>query len=243
MKKRWIIFSTLVLATLIVYLIMENVFWRTTWNSWNLPLTGRIIYIDPGHGGPDGGAEKNGAVEKEIAFSISMKLRDYLEQQGAFVLLTREQDTDLADEDLKSLSQRKVQDLHRRAEMINESEAELFVSIHLNAIPSSKWRGAQTFYYPRYVESEIAATFIQEELIDNLENTDRKAKSLTNVYLLKAIEKPGVLVETGFLSNPDERELLMKEDYQEKVAIAIYEGIMRYFSDERETRMKEMESE
>ncbi|WAA12441.1 N-acetylmuramoyl-L-alanine amidase CwlD [Fervidibacillus halotolerans] len=243
MKKWWIFFGFLFVVIFILYLKRDDLFWRETWNAWNLPLTGRIIYIDPGHGGPDGGAEKEGVVEKDIALSISMKLRDYLEQQGAFVLLTREKDSDLADEDLQGLSRRKVQDLHRRAKLINESEADLFISIHLNAIPSPKWRGAQTFYYPRYVESEIAATLIQEELIDNLQNTDRKAKSITNVYLMKEVKKPGVLVETGFLSNPEERELLKNEDYQEKIAISIYEGIMRYFSNEREQWMNEEDRE
>lgn len=239
MKKKGIVIGSLVAAVLIIYFIKETIFSSTTWNTWNLPLTGRIIYIDPGHGGPDGGAEKGEAVEKEIALSISKKLQEYLEQQGALVLLTREEDTDLADEKTRGLSRRKVQDLHSRAERINDSEAELFISVHLNSIPSSRWRGAQTFYHPRYVESKIAAEFIQEELIDNLENTNRKAKSITNVYLLKSVKKPGVLVEAGFLSNPTERELLMKDAYQEKVALSIYEGVMRYFTDERKNRLEE----
>ena len=86
---------------------------QSTWDSWNLPLSGKIIYIDPGHGGPDGGAEKGKAIEKDIALSVSLKLRDYLQQQGALVLMTREYDYDLADKDTKGLSRRKTEDLHR----------------------------------------------------------------------------------------------------------------------------------
>lgn len=210
---------------------------------WNLPLTGRIIYIDPGHGGVDGGAEREDAVEKDIALSIAKKLRDYLQEQGAFVFMTREKDVDLADEDTKGFSRRKVQDLHRRVKLINESEAEFFVSIHLNAIPSSKWYGAQTFYSTNYIESKIAAELIQEELIRHLNNTKREAKVINHIYILKKTKKPGVLVEAGFLSNPQEREQLLKEDYQDKIAAAIYQGIVRYFTEERNQIIEQNEEE
>ena len=79
---------------------------------------------------------------------------------------------------------------------------------------------------------------IQDELIDNLENTNRMAKPINHVYLLKTVKKPGVLVEIGFLSNPTERELLMDDDYQERVAASIYEGVMRYFTEEKELQIK-----
>jgi len=149
----------------------------------------------------------------------------------------------LADEDTRGLSRRKVQDLHRRADLVNESDAELFVSIHLNSIPSPKWRGAQTFYSGKLIESKIAAELIQEELVNHLKNTDREAKEINHVYLLKSVKKPAVLVEAGFLSNPDERRLLMDKDYQEKVADAIYKGILRYFTDERKERKEETDEE
>ena len=226
-----------------IYLIQERLQGQNAWNAWNLPLTGSIIYIDPGHGGADGGAESGDAVEKDIALSISKKLRDYLQQQGALVLMTRETDKDLADEDIRGLSRRKTQDLHRRAEMINKSKADFFISIHLNSIPSSRWRGAQTFYSERYIENKIVAEMIQEELVDNLENTNRKAKPINHVYLLKTVKKPGVLVEVGFLSNPEERDLLMDDKYQEKVAVSIYEGVMRFYTNEREQKVKEEKPE
>jgi len=241
MKRKWIIRGLLLLGFGIIAYYLFDKFYVPTTNSWNLPLSGRIIYIDPGHGGPDGGAESGNAVESEIALSISKKLRDFLQQQGALVLMTREEDVDLADDGTRGLSRRKVQDLHRRAELINSSEAEFFISIHLNSIPSSRWRGAQTFYNNRYVENKIAAEFIQSELVRNLENTDRKAKPIRDVYLIKTVTKPGALVEVGFLSNPQERDLLTKDSYQTKIAASIYEGILRYFTEK--DKMLEQEKE
>ncbi|WP_071461130.1 N-acetylmuramoyl-L-alanine amidase CwlD [Bacillus massilinigeriensis] len=206
---------------------------KDSWKPWNLPLSGKVIMIDPGHGGVDPGAGDKKTREKEIALEVSLKLRDYLQEQGAIVVMTRETDVDLADKDLKGYSKRKIQDLQRRLALVNTSEADFFVSIHLNAIPSQKWRGAQTFYTDNYKDSKRAATLIQSELRRNLENTNRKAKEINNVYLLKHAEKPGALVEVGFLSNPSEKRLLKTDSYQDKIAASIYEGILRYYTGER----------
>lgn len=222
---------------IILFLILQYDFAEDdSWNSWNLPLSGKIILIDPGHGDPDPGAGPEDAYEKDIALSVSLKMKDYLQQQGALVIMTRETDTDLADPGLKGYSKRKVQDLRRRLEMINDSQIDFFLSIHLNAIPSPKWRGAQLFYSPHYQENKRAAKFIQDELRRNLENTDRKAKPSDSIYLLKNANKPGVLVEIGFLSNPEERENLKSENYQEQVAASIYNGILRYYSNENKRK-------
>lgn len=223
------------LGLIVLFLILQYDFTENdSWESWNLPLTGRIILLDAGHGGPDGGAGNEGALEKEIALDVTLKVRDYLQQQGALVLMTREDDRDLAPDGTRGYSRRKVEDLKRRLEMINTSGAEFFVSIHLNAIPSPRWSGAQTFYTTRLDENGRAAKFIQDELRRNLENTTRKAKVLNGVYIMKNADIPGSLVEIGFLSNPTERANLKKEEYQEKVAASIYTGILRYFSKEKE---------
>lgn len=232
-RVKVIVFSV---GLLLLFLILQYDFIKEdTWGeNWNLPLSGKIILLDPGHGGPDGGAGNKQALEKDIALDISLKVRDYLQEQGALVLMTRETDKDLADEDTKGYSRRKVEDLKKRLKMINNTDNDLFVSIHLNAIPSSRWSGAQTFYAPQYKENAKAAKFIQDELRVNLGNTTRKAKAIKQVYILKHAKKPGVLVEVGFLSNPTEREQLKKEAYQEKVAVSIYQGINRYFTNEKE---------
>lgn len=219
----------IVLFFILQYDFMEN----KSWNSWNLPLTGKIILLDPGHGGPDGGAGDKKTMEKDIALDISLKVRDYLQQQGALVLMTRETDKDLADSGTRGYSRRKVEDLKKRLKLINHSDIDLFVSIHLNAIPSSRWSGAQTFYATQHKENERAARFIQDELRRNLGNTTRKAKPLNQVYILKNAEKPGALVEVGFLSNPMEKSNLKKESYQDKVAASIYKGVSRYFTKEK----------
>ncbi|WP_066321406.1 N-acetylmuramoyl-L-alanine amidase CwlD [Bacillus sp. FJAT-29814] len=204
--------------------------------TWNLPLSGKIILLDAGHGGPDGGAGTGETLEKDIALDITLKVRDYLQQQGALVVMTRTTDTDLADPGTRGYSRRKVEDLKKRLKMINGTDNDFFVSIHLNAIPSPRWSGAQTFYAPHHKENARAAKFIQEELRRNLENTTRKAKPINSVYILKHAKRPGVLVEVGFLSNPAEKAKLKKEDYQEKVAASIYEGVIRYFTNERELK-------
>lgn len=207
----------------------------TTWSSWSLPLAGKTIVLDPGHGGVDGGAVgKDDTLEKGITLTVAKKLRNYLQQTGAVVYLTREKDKDLADSKTKSLSRRKSEDLRKRLQIIEDKEADLFISIHLNALPSSKWSGAQTFYYPKSDESEHLAKMIQAEIIRNLENTDRTALPLTGMYLLKHAEAPGALVEIGFLSNERERELLKKTAYQEKMAASIYNGVLRYVTEDKE---------
>lgn len=239
LKKKWKI-AAFAAGVIVLFLILQYDFMENkSWNSWNLPLAGKIILLDPGHGGPDGGAGDENALEKDIALNVSLMVRDYLQQQGALVIMTRETDKDLAPQGMKGYSRRKVEDLKKRLKMINHSDTDFFVSIHLNAIPSAQWSGAQTFYAPHFKENQKAARFIQDELRRNLENTTRRAKSLNQVYILKNAEKPGVLVEIGFLSNPQERAKLKNENYQEKVAASIYKGIMRYYTKEKELKEPE----
>ncbi|WP_068783669.1 N-acetylmuramoyl-L-alanine amidase CwlD [Paenibacillus phocaensis] len=223
------------LAALILGMAFYEVPTKRAWNYWSLPLAGQIIALDAGHGGPDGGASsKQGLIEKDINLAVSLYLRDYLQQAGAVVVMTREEDRDLAEAGTKSYSKRKTEDLKTRVRFIQEQQADLLVSIHMNSIPSPRWRGAQTFYYPNHEDSANLAALVQEELRRNLENTDRVAnRSDKKVYLLEAVNIPSVLVEVGFLSNPGEAELLGSESYQRKVAASIYQGILRYYSGEK----------
>jgi len=223
------------LALLIYLFVLPVEKTEMAWDSWSLPLAGKTIVIDPGHGGPDGGAVgADGTEEKDIALNVSVFVREYLEQGGATVYLTREIDTDLAAEHTKGLSNRKAEDIKNRLAFIEEKDPSLFVTIHLNAIPSPKWRGAQTFYYPRFDESKHLAKMIQAEVIRNLENTTREALPIQGIYLLKHAEVPSTIVELGFLSNPAERDLLKQEEYQRKMAASIYQGILRYETEEFE---------
>lgn len=157
-----------------------------------------------------------------------------LTRLGADVVLTRSTDGDALSEHAPSekfstLRERKKQDIFLRETLVEEHEPDLFITIHANAIPNSKWRGAQVFYHHEgHEKSEVLAHAIQQSIRDTTENTDREALAIKNVYLLKKVEIPAVLVETGFLSNEEERNLLASDSYQEKVAFAIARGIENY---------------
>lgn len=204
-----------------------------SWSAWSLPLSGKIIVIDAGHGGPDGGAKsKAGLIEKDVTLPISMYLRDFLQEAGALVVMTRETDMDLAEPGTKGLSKRKTEDLLKRARMIKEEGADLLISIHLNAIPSPRWFGAQTFYPPTLKQSAQVAHLIQDEIKRVINNTDRTAKKSDDIYILRTAECPAALVEVGFLSNEQEAKLMATSQYQKQMANAIYQGILRYYSGE-----------
>ncbi|WP_195576709.1 N-acetylmuramoyl-L-alanine amidase CwlD [Paenibacillus sp. 1001270B_150601_E10] len=230
--RQWAISLILIAAVLVI--IMVDIPTEKTWTNWTLPLAGKVIALDAGHGGPDGGASsKQGVIEKDINLAITLHLRDYLQQAGAVVVMTRETDVDLANEGTRGYSKRKAEDLKKRVQLIQDKKAELLVSIHMNSIPSNKWSGAQTFYSDNLEQNQSLAYFIQEEIKRNLENTDRVAKpDDRDLYMLKHMNIPSALVEVGFLSHPAESRMLADDEYQIKVAASIYKGILRYVSGE-----------
>ncbi|OUM95084.1 MAG: N-acetylmuramoyl-L-alanine amidase CwlD [Thermobacillus sp. ZCTH02-B1] len=222
-------------ALLVLLLLLRDIPASYTWTYWTLPLSGKTIVVDAGHGGVDGGAvSRQGAVEKDLNLAIALYLRDYLQEAGALVIMTREDDRDLADAGTRGFSRRKTEDLLRRVELIRREKPDLVVSIHMNSIPSPRWSGAQTFYYPNHPDNAELAALIQDEIRRNLGNTNRVAGKVNDVFLLKAIEDiPSVLVEVGFLSNPQEAGRLADPEYQRAAAACIYQGILRYVSGER----------
>ncbi|WP_028559509.1 N-acetylmuramoyl-L-alanine amidase CwlD [Paenibacillus pinihumi] len=225
----------MLMVVLTIVLLTQEIPSSRTWTYWTLPLSGKVVAIDAGHGGVDGGAvSKQGLVEKDLNLAIALYLRDFLQEAGALVYLTREGDYDLAEEGTRAYKKRKTEDLVKRVELIKEREADVVISIHMNSIPQSRWRGAQTFYYPNHPDNFSLATLIQEEIKRNLENTSRAANTAKTVYLLKSIEKtPTALVEVGFLSNPEEARQLGDAAYQRKVAASVYQGVLRFASGER----------
>lgn len=230
-RKYWIV---LIVIGLSLALLLSQPTFEQHWQTEQMPLAGQVIVLDAGHGGDDPGAiSRSGVVEKEVALEIALKLRDYLQQSGAYVIMTRETDEDLAQEGTRGFRRRKVEDLQARVHLIKETEPNFVISIHLNSIGSSRWRGAQTFYHPAYEQSKRLAHLIQYQLIENMENTTRVAKQDSNIFLLKSSHVPAVMVEVGFLSNPEEAELLSQERYQRKLASSIYKGVLAYFSGER----------
>ena len=187
----------------------------------NLDLIGKVIYIDPGHGGIDPGATYKDIYEKDINLSIALKLKKELENNGAIVYLTRYDDIDLS----ISTNNHKKSDLNNRVRAINNSTADLFISIHLNSYGTS-WHGVQIFYDDNNSTNEGLAS-IMDKNIKNL-NGNRTYKKKNNLYLLKNIKIPGILVEVGFLSNENERYLLTNSKYQEKVSKSLCNGIKEY---------------
>ena len=196
-----------------------------------LPVSGKTIVIDAGHGKPDEGAESSrGTTEAETNLKIALKLQNLLEQSGCSVILTRSDENAIYDIDSKTLRQKKISDIHNRVKIGNESSADIFVSIHLNKIPQQQYDGWQTFYNAQNAEGQKLAVSIQNNLNDAIQKeNNRVAKSIENIYIVKHVEIPITIVECGFLSNPDEEKLLLEDEYQNRLAWGIYNGIIDYF--------------
>ncbi len=192
-----------------------------------LPLYGRNIVIDPGHGGYDPGVFRGDLIEKDLNLAISLVLRDYLQGSGARVVMTREADHDLLA--LPAAGPKKRLDMKNRLAVIRAADPDLLISIHINASPSPLWAGAQVFHQRDCAEGRKLALLIQEELIRVLRNTGRQAKE-GDFFLLNEAGVPAALVEAGFLSNPREARLLRDERYRSRLAWAVYLGIIRYFA-------------
>ncbi len=197
----------------------------------SLPASGKTVVIDAGHGVPDEGAQSsNGTTEAETNLKIALKLQNLLEQSGCTVILTRSDENAIYDIDSKTLKQKKVSDIKNRVKIGNESSADIFVSIHLNKIPQSQYDGWQTFYKEGSEEGAKLAKTIQENLNKTIQKeNNRIAKTIDKIYIIKHVEVPTTIVECGFLSNPDEEKLLLEDEYQNKLAWGIYNGIVDYF--------------
>ena len=184
-----------------------------------------------GHGKPDEGAQSSrGTTEAETNLKIALKLQNLLEQSGASVILTRSDENAIYDIDAKTLKQKKISDIHNRVKIGNESSADIFVSIHLNKIPQQQYDGWQTFYNAKSAEGQKLAVSIQNNLNEAIQKeNNRVAKTIDNIYIIKHVEIPTVIVECGFLSNPEEERQLQQEEYQTKLAWGIYNGIMEFF--------------
>ena len=183
-----------------------------------LPLSGRGIVIDPGHGGYDPGVFRRSLTEKNLNLAISLVLRDYLQGGGARVIMTRETDRDLLV--LPAAGPRKRLDLKNRLAIIRTANPDLLVSIHVNASPSPLWSGAQVFHKRNCAQGRKLALLIQEELTRVLQNTNRPAQE-GDFFLLNEAGVPAALVEAGFISNPEEARLLADERYRSRLAWAV----------------------
>lgn len=203
---------------------------RDAVQTFSVPVTNKVILIDPGHGGVDAGASDNGAVEKDINLDIALRLQEYIEESGGIAILTRSEDVSTADKNRSKNVTQKKSDLAERKKAIEKYKADVFVSIHMNKFSEEKYYGAQVFYPAKSQESERLAQIIQLSLKENLDKTNkRKEKENKGIYVLKDNPVPSVLIECGFLSNKKEAEKFKTAEYRQKVAWAIYLGLIKYF--------------
>ena len=214
------------IITLFLLLLSISLFDYSYAKERNYSLKNKIIYIDPGHGGNDPGAMYKDVLEKNINLEISKLLKNELTKKGATVYLTRNGDYDLS---VPNTINNKRSDLSRRGNVINKSNCDLFLSIHLNAESSSSWHGSQVFYNSKLKENEEIAKIFQNLFKEKL-NSDRNYKKDNTLYLQNRITRPGVLLELGFLSNPNERYLLQTDSYQKKIVNVIIEGVELYLN-------------
>lgn len=196
-----------------------------------LPVSNKVIVLDAGHGKPDEGAQSsNGTTEAETNLKITLKVQSLLEQSGATVILTRSDENAIYDLDKNTLRQKKISDIHNRVKIGNESSADIFVSVHLNKIPQEQYYGWQCFYKQNDEKSTALAKSLQENLNDAIQKENKRvAMKLDSVYIIKHVEIPISIVECGFLSNAEEEAQLLNDDYQNRLAWGIYNGIMDYF--------------
>ena len=192
------------------------------------PVSSQIIVLDAGHGLPDGGAvNTNGLSEAEINLKIIQKLQELLEASNCTTILTRSDENGIYDANAKK---KKVSDLQNRVNIVNSSNADILVSIHLNKISKPQYYGWQTFYQKNNENSKNLAQLIQSNLNYSIQRTNkREILPISNIYLMDNSKIPSVIVECGFLSNPDDSKLMQTDEYQNSLAWGIYTGIMDYF--------------
>ena len=187
-------------------------------------LLGKCIYLDAGHGGRDSGAISNTFYEKDMNLILTKKLEGELSSRGAIVYMTRNGDYDLS----KSVINKKRDDLYRRVLMINRSHCDMYVSMHLNASPSSKWNGIQIFYSNILKDNKLIAETVTDTMKLNMKNI-RDVKKENGYYMYSKIKVPGILVEAGFISNSNDNYKIRQEEYQNILVSNIAMGIENYF--------------
>ncbi|HPF19769.1 MAG TPA: N-acetylmuramoyl-L-alanine amidase [Syntrophomonas sp.] len=238
-RKKNVLILAMVIFVLLMAIVLAGNKTKLELPAMSYVIAGQVIAVDAGHGGIDPGAiAKDKQEEKDITLAISKKLVRYLNQAGAQAVNLRTGSGDLCGPNFQgSIRERKRHDLALRVEKAQKAKADLYISIHTNADLSPRWSGAQTFYKAGQQQSEITAIAIQDELTRILGNTNRKAKT-GSYYILDKAGMPIVIVEVGFLSNPREARLLSADEYQEKLAFAIFCGIVKSYLPEEKSSNK-----
>lgn len=185
-----------------------------------------VIVVDPGHGGEDPGKVGiNDVLEKDLNLQIAKKVKKLLEEAGIKIVMTRTND---------KVPDAKKEDLNQRVQLINETKPKLALCIHQNSYPDAKIKGAQVFYHTITPEAEDVASIVQEQLRTVDPTNTRQIKENDTYFMLKNTQVPTIIVECGFLTNPDEAAKLTQEDYQDKLAQAICEGVVKWLNGDGE---------
>ncbi len=219
---------TILIALCIILCVAGVVIYFTAIRPTFQPKPQYTIVIDAGHGGRDGGAvgKTTGVTESLLNLQFALKLKDLCENYNFNVVLTRK--------DMNGLysafaTNKKKSEMQKRQEIVESSNPDVVISLHMNSFPVSSSRGAQVFYAEGNESGKVLGESVQNALHDEIDYAKSVAK-VGDFYVLNCTEKAGILVECGFLSNAEEEVLLQQEDYQEKFCYAILYGILTYFS-------------
>lgn len=224
--------SILLFYCLVVSIFLAAAYWgskATDVIARRIPMTrNHTIIIDAGHGGEDGGATScTGKLESVYNLEIARKLNDLMHLLGLHTKMVRTSDTSVYTQG-NSIAEKKVSDLNYRVKLVNETENAILVSIHQNTFPDGQYRGAQVFYAPKGEGKDLAEQ-LQTALVQTLNpGSNRRSKRADGIYLMEHIQKTGVLVECGFLSNAEEEANLRSEDYQKKLVCVIAATVFNY---------------
>ena len=230
-KKRILFISSTILCAIIFCSLTKSNLTKTELVS-STPVSNHVIILDAGHGNPDGGATDSSGkiIESDLNLKIVLKLQNLLESSNCTVILTRSDENGIYETDSKSIKEKKISDMKNRVKIANNSDANIFISIHMNKLNQSQYYGWQTFYKKDCDYSKKLAHNIQLNL-DSFIQTEkqRQIKPISGIYLTKNVMIPLVIVECGFLSNYNESKLLKSDEYQNKLAWSIYSGIIDFF--------------
>lgn len=229
-KKTFLILIGIVVFLLVLIVTCsKEIIVQTTGNT----KTYKIV-VDAGHGAPDGGAVSSDGIEEAgLNLEIAEKLRDALEDEGFLVIMTREDENNIADTDKqKSLREMKSSDLTNRVNIANNSGADIMISIHMNKFEGGSSWGWQTFYSKNSDKGKMLADLVQASIQKNIDDrvNKRVALSIEGIKIVDKTNIPVIIVECGFLSNVEDLKLLQTEEYQNKIAIGIVDGVKEFYS-------------
>ena len=230
--KKYILSILFLVMFVVIYTASVN--FSVITSSSNVKSAEPVIVIDAGHGGVDGGAvASDGTNEKDINLDIALKLNELMKLNGFSTVMTRTEDISIHDDDATTIRQKKVSDLKKRLSILDDGDALCMISIHQNIYSSSKYSGTQVFYGKNNTLSKTLADSIQNQVVTLMQPDNKRAIKQTtkDIYLLYNAQKPCVMVECGFISNQEELSNLKDDEYQTKMAFAVFVGFLEYYND------------